>query len=235
MSEPPSKRTYTQEEVTEILKRAMKQQRLQDQGLSHEELVEMAGEVGIDRAAVESATAELVQTRQGELVRRAEARELAEERSRLFQAFVSSLFVYVVVGGGLYFLDRMLTGGTWFYWVLLGFGIALLLQLRKVIFPRSSLERRKARERRLEQKRQRRALREAKHRELLQAFGVDSRGDGRERRKQVEEAVNAGAREFETAVQTGVAALLNVAARKIHEHTARAGEGDRSESFKRRR
>src|SRR5580765_5185484 len=109
MSEPTSKRTYTQQEVTEILKRAMKQQSLQKQGLSHEELVEMANEVGIDRAAVESATAELVETRADELARQESARELAEERSRLFTGFVSSLFFYLVLCGGLYFIDTRFT------------------------------------------------------------------------------------------------------------------------------
>src|SRR5688572_4593775 len=99
MAGPPSKRTYTQEEVTEILKRAMKQQSLDKQGLSHEELVEMAGEVGIDRAAVESATAELADTRADEMARREGAAEIAAERSRLWNAFAQSLFYYVVIGG----------------------------------------------------------------------------------------------------------------------------------------
>jgi hypothetical protein len=58
---------------------------------------------------------------------------------------------------------------------------------------------------------------------------------GRERSSDVEAAVNAGAREFETAVQAGVAALLNVAARKIQEHAARASDPGRSDPYKRRR
>ena len=47
--------TYTPEEAAEILKRALKQQSMKDQGLSHDELVEMAAEVGIDRGALETA------------------------------------------------------------------------------------------------------------------------------------------------------------------------------------
>ena len=251
MSEPPSKRTYSQEEVTEILKRAMKQQSLQNQGLSHEELVEMAGEVGIDRAAVESATAELVETRADQLARQEEANELAAERSRLFNGFVSSLLFYVVIGGMLYFIDRRFTGGTWFYWVLLGWGIALLFRLRSLLFPQRSLARRKARELKHARREERRALRHARRQQLRQSFGLDGHVEvnrlGAERNREefeaelharhpsVEAAVNAGAREFETAVQAGVAALLNVAARKIHEHAARAVEPERPESFKRRR
>ncbi|HMI88938.1 MAG TPA: 2TM domain-containing protein [Polyangiaceae bacterium] len=249
MSEPPSKRTYTQEEVTEILKRAMKQQSLQKQGLTHEELVEMANEVGIDRGAVESATAELVETRADELARQAEASELAQERSRLFNGFVSSLFFYLVICGALFFIDTRFTGGHWYYWPALGWGIALLFRLHAVLFPQRSLTRRKARELKRARREERRALRRARHRELRESFGLDVRTDGnrlgadghgnevnvRQRSHDVEAAVNAGAREFETAVQAGVAALLNVAARKIHEHAARAVEGERSEAFKRRR
>jgi hypothetical protein len=234
MSQPPAKRTYSQEEVNEILKRAMKQQHLEEQGLSHEELVEMAGEVGIDRAALESATAELVETRAGEMARREQALELSQERSRLLSAFVGALFTYLVIGGIVYFIDRRFSGGTWYFWVLMGFAIALLFRLRSVIFPQRSLARRKARELKRARKLERRALREAKHRQLLETFGVGS-PKAADRRRDIEAQINAGAREFETAVQAGVAALLNVAARKIHEHASRAAEGDRSDGFKRRR
>jgi hypothetical protein len=234
MSQPPAKRTYSQEEVNEILKRAMKQQHLEEQGLSHEELVEMAGEVGIDRAALESATAELVETRAGEMARREQALELSQERSRLLSAFVGALFTYLVIGGILYFIDRRFSGGTWYFWVLMGFAIALLFRLRSVIFPQRSLARRKARELKRARKLERRALREAKHRQLLETFGMRSPKSD-DRRRDIEAQINAGAREFETAVQAGVAALLNVAARKIHEHASRAAEGDRSDGFKRRR
>jgi hypothetical protein len=242
MPEPPPKRTYTQEEVNEILKRAMKQQSLEKQGLSHEELVEMAGEVGIDRAALESATAELAETQADEMARREEALEISKERSRLFNAFVGSLFSYLVIGGMLYFIDQRFTGGTWYFWVLMGFAISLLFRMRSLIFPQHSLMRRKARELRRARKIERRALREAKHRQLLETFGVrparmrlEQRHEAERRRQEAEAAVNAGAREFETAVQAGVAALLNVAARKITEHATRTADGDRPDSYKRRR
>jgi hypothetical protein len=255
MSDPPSKRTYSQEEVTEILKRAMKQQNLQKQGLSHEELVEMANEVGIDRSALESATAELVQSQAHEMARLDEARALAEERTRLFTRFVSSLFFYLVICGALYFIDMKFTGGTWYYWPVLGWGIALAFRLHAVFFPQQSLERRRARELKRAQKAQRRALRHEQARRLRMSFGLDGHEElhrlkaekhGRhagaaardkaqeEARRAAEAAVDAGAREFETAVQAGVAALLNVAARKIQEHASRAAEGDR-DPYKRRR
>ncbi|HEX9296866.1 MAG TPA: 2TM domain-containing protein [Polyangiaceae bacterium] len=217
MPDPDSKRTYSQEEVTEILKRALRQQSLRNQNLSHDELVEMAGEVGIDREALEAATTDLAQTRAEELARQNEARELADERSRLFNKFVSSLLTYVIVNAILYFVDRRFTGGTWYYWVLLGWGIGLLFQLRRLFFPEESLRRRKLREWKHTQKLERRMERQARHRRLREAFepGVSA------------ERLTQGAKEFETAVQAGVAALLTVAARKIQAHThGGAGEAD---------
>jgi hypothetical protein len=255
MSEPPSKRTYSQEEVTEILKRAMKQQSLQKQGLSHDELVEMASEVGIDRSALESATSDLVQTQAQEMARLDEVRALAEERTRLFTGFVSSLFFYLVICGALYFIDLKFTGGTWYYWPMLGWGLALAFRLHGVFFPQRSLEQRRAREQKRALKAERRALRQERTRRLRMSFGLDGHEElhrlkaeklhgettgnahgphGSERRRDVEAAVDAGAREFETAVQAGVAALLNVAARKIQEHASRATEGER-DPYKRRR
>src|SRR5260221_13735718 len=82
MSEPP-KHTYTQDEVTEILKRALRQQGLRNQTLSHDELVQMADEVGIDRESLEAATTDLAQSRAEELRESDEARELAEESATL--------------------------------------------------------------------------------------------------------------------------------------------------------
>jgi hypothetical protein len=210
-SEPP--RTYTQEEVTEILKRALKQQSLRTETMSHDALIEMAKEVGIDREAVDAATAELAQTRADELVRHTRATELAEERAHLLGRFVGSLVTYLVVNTALYFIDRKFTGGTWFYWVLLGWGIALLLQLRGVFFPERSLERRKFHEARRAERLQRRADRHERRNRLRQAWV----GGG------PPAMMNEGAREFEHAVQAGVAALLSVAARKINEHADRTG------------
>jgi hypothetical protein len=225
MSDAPPKPTYSQEEVTEILKRALRQQSLKNQVLSHDELVEMADEVGIDREALEAATADLAQTRAVELARQSEDREIAEERTRLFSQFVSSLLVYVLVNALLYLVDRQFSHGTWFYWVLLSWGIVLVFQLRRVFFPQESLKRRKVKEAKLSARLERRAQRDALRRRMREAFG----GYG------APELVSARSKEFETAVQAGVAALLTVAARKIHAHAERASVIDpRAPSGRRR-
>jgi len=207
----PSKPTYTQEEVTEILKRALKQQSLDKQVLSHDELVEMAREVGIERDALESATADLAQTRADEMARETYAHEIVTERARLLGRFASSLVTYVVVNAMLYFIDLRFTGGTWFYWVLMGWGLALLLQLRRVFLAEDILEARRMRELRRAEKRERLALKSAAWR----GFQVSRPGADAAPPERV-------AREFEAAVQSGVAALLTVAARKIQAHAKRA-------------
>jgi len=220
MSETGPRRTYSQEEVTEILKRALRQQSLRGNQLSHDELVEMADEVGIDRDALDAATADLVQAREAELVQVDEARELAEERARRFSQFVSSLFMYLVIGIALYFINRQ-TGGNWFHWPVLGMSIALAFQLRGIFFPHEGLEKRRRRELKEARRQERRAAREAWRSRMRAGFTAPPM-------HAVNEAVNHGAKEFEAAVQAGVAALLTVAARKIQAHADRAAEQDES-------
>jgi hypothetical protein len=214
MSEPP-KRTYTQEEVTEILKRALRQQGLRNQTLSHDELVQMADEVGIDRESLEAATTDLAQSRAEELRESDEARELAEERARRFSRFVSSLFTYLVVGAVLYFIDMRTSGGTWFYWPVIGFAIALAFQLRGIFFPQEGLERRRRHEEKQLRRLEKKAARDAWRQRVHATFS----GHPPDR-------VNHGAKEFESAVQAGVAAMLTVAARKIQAHADRTVERD---------
>jgi hypothetical protein len=213
MSDPAPGRTYSQEEVTEILKRALRQQSLRGNQLSHAELVEMANEVGIDREALDAATVDLAQSRETELALHGEARELAEERARRFSRFVSSLFTYLVIGVILYFVDLKTSGGTWFYWPVMGFAIALAFQLRGIFFPHEGLEKRRRRALKEARRQERREAREALRNKMRATFGVPP-----------SQAVNHGAKEFEAAVQAGVAALLTVAARKIQDHAHRSME-----------
>jgi len=217
MAEPP-RRTYSQDEVTEILKRALRQQSLRGNQLSHDELVEMADEVGIDRDALDAATADLVQTREAELDQHDAARELAEERARRFARFVGSLITFLVIGVACYFVNKGTGGYSWFYWPIMGFAIALAFQLRGIFFPHEGLERRRRRALKEAHRQERRAAREAMRNRWRTSFAPPSQA--------VNDAVNQGAKEFEAAVQAGVASLLTVAARKIQAHADRASEED---------
>jgi hypothetical protein len=175
----------------------------------------MAQEVGIDREAVEEATAELAQTRADELVRQTQAVELAQERARQLSRFVGSLVTFLVVGALLYFIDRKFIGGAWYFWALLAWSIPLVLRLRGVLFPQRSLERHKLREARRADRQERRAARHQRKQRIRAAWeNVGSPA-----------AMNEGAREFEHAVQAGVAALLSVAARKITDRATRTAAG----------
>jgi hypothetical protein len=211
MTDPQT--NYTQEEIDEIIKRALSEQAQGERTLSHAELVEIAAEAGIERDAVERATAELARSRTQEQARQVASREIAAERIVQIKRFASSAVSFTVLNGFLYFIATRLTGGNWYVWPLLGSGAVLALQLRHVIFPYDKVLRRRRREEKRRERERRRAAREAWKRKLLDGSG----------------SVVEGAKEFEGAVQSGVTALLRIAARKLEEHVEREeSQRDRS-------
>ncbi len=210
MTDPQA--SYTQDEVNEIIKRALGEQAISERGLSHAELVEIAAESGIEREALERATAELAQSRLQELARQVVSCEIAAERVVQLKRFAASAVSYSVLNGFLYFVASRLTGGTWYVWPLLGSGALLALQVRHVIFPYDKIVRRRRREEKQRERERRRAARAAWKRGLLEGGS----------------AVAQGAKEFEAVVQSGVTALLKIATRKLEEHVERhEGRRDR--------
>jgi hypothetical protein len=199
MTEP--KKSYTQDEVNEILKRALSQQNLREQTLSHEDLVQVAAEVGIDRSALEAATAEMDKTHEAEVAKHSEASELAAERRTQFRRLMASGIRLGVLNAVLYFIDMRFSGGTWFQWPLFASGVLLALQIRHVVAPEQRLERRRRREERQRRREARRAQVEAVKQKLISA--------------------TSDAREFESAVQAGVTALVKVATKKLEQHLER--------------
>jgi hypothetical protein len=200
-----AKKSYTQDEVNEILKRALSQQSLREETLSHEDLVQVAAEVGIDRNALDAATVEIDKTRQADLAKRTEAAELAAERRIQLRRLLASGIRLGVINGALYFIDMHFSGGTWFQWPLFASGVLLALQIRHVVAP----ERRLARRRRREERERRRAARRAQVEAVKQKL-ISATSDA-----------PAAAREFESAVQAGVTALVKVATKKLEEHLER--------------
>ncbi len=204
-SKPVSQPVYTQDEVNEILKRALAQEVGREGALSHEELVDIATEAGIDRQSLDRAMAELAQEHARASVRRDEAAEIAAERRLQFKRFGASLTSYTVLNAFLYFVCERFTGGTWYVWPLLGSGAHLALQLRHIIFPYDKvLRRRKHAERERARERKRMEHAEWTRRMLQNSAGLSD-----------------GVKGFETAVQAGVSALLTVAERKLAEHRER--------------
>jgi hypothetical protein len=218
-------RTYTEKEVAEILKRAMAQG-LRPDGLTHDDLVEMACELDIDQHALEAACADVARGKAEELETRTLNEELSAERTRCFFSFLSSLVTYLVVGAGLYLVNTRYFPGEWFHWVLAIWGVVLMFKLRSVISPERSLEKRKKRELKRAAREQRRLEREQWRQRLRAAWspsaierkpwreGMRPEWSGSAHNAIVEQS----AKQFEVAVQNGVAALLSLAARKIEAH-----------------
>ncbi len=203
MSDPQAR--YTQEEINEIIRRALSEPASRERALSHAELIEIASEAGIERDAVERATAELAQARTQNQARQVAAHELAAERAVQLKRFASSAVSYSVLNVFLYFIATRFTGGNWYVWPLLGSGALLAMQVRNVIFPYDKVLRQRRREEKRRERERRRAARAAWQQKFLE--GGDS--------------VAQGAKEFETAVQSGVAALLKIATRKLEDHVER--------------
>lgn len=121
-------RSYSQDEVEEILRRAVRNQRGDDE-LDHGDLLAAARAAGIDEEAVRRAVAEFDQQRDRE--------NLAERvKHRRRSRFTQSLVTYLIVNGFLATIDGMSGGGLQFVqWVLLGWGLPLALQARRAFFP----------------------------------------------------------------------------------------------------
>ena len=199
-----AKPTYSQAEVNEIIRRALDKQAEREGHLGHDDLVAIADEVGIDRESLERATAELAQAREGQLLQQDEANEIAEERTIQLKRFGSSLLSQAIMNGIFYYVDTRFFGGEWFRWPLLGSAIFLTLRLRHVLSPYDQLARRRKREERWRKREQKRAARAAwKERLFSDVRSPDN------------------AKEFEKVVQNGVAALLEIASRKLDEHRSR--------------
>jgi hypothetical protein len=185
-------KTYNREEVDEILRRALLQQT--GDGISHDDLVAAAREVGIPETAVEEAASQLGEHRQVkdrvELIRRQKRR-----------GFAKHLLSYVIANGGVFLVDYV-DGGPWFFhYLLIVWGmILLLLGIRQLAPDEAGLVRRAERE--LEK--ERRKL-DRQRRRSAQASG--------------QPVAPGAAKEFERAVQEGVNALLGAAARTIRDYT----------------
>ena len=204
-----AKPTYSQAEVNEIIRRALDKQTEREGHLDHDDLVAIADEVGIDRESLERATADLAQTRDSRLSRQDEAKEIAEERRIQLKRFGATLLSHAVMNAVFFTIDTQFFGGVWFKWPLLGSAIMLTFRLRGVLAPHDKLLRRRRKEERKREREQRRAaFKDLKQRLISEVTGS-----------------NDNAKEFEKVVQSGVAMLLDIAARKFDEHKARQRHG----------
>lgn len=194
MHTPGVPRTYSREEADEILRRALQHQG--EDGISHDDLVAAAREVGIPADAVEAAAS---QVSESQLVR--ERVELLRRQKR--RAFARHALTFLIVNGGVFLFDWV-DGGPWFfYYLLIAWGMVLTLFGMLQLAPDQAGLTRKA-ERQLERER-RRAERERRRRQGGRALGADR--------------LPGAAKEFEAAVQDGVSALMSAAAKAIRDYS----------------
>jgi len=115
---------FDSEEVTQLLELATRLEQTgapdPDQGLTYDQLVRVAGELGISEDAVQQAISE-----RGRGVR-AEVKAV-QRRVRRQMRFLRHLTVYLVVVAGLFLIDLAGGGRWWFYWVAGLWGIVLAL------------------------------------------------------------------------------------------------------------
>jgi hypothetical protein len=183
-----AERTYTDDQVREILRRAV-EQGTGTGGLGRDDLVAAAGDVGIAPEAVDAAIA----ARETETELKEERAKLQRERR---QGLASAFSTWAIVNTGLFGIDWATGGGWWFYWPLGTWGIALALRLKGELFA-DPADDRKAAERRVQLRRRQREREQAEAR--------------RERARKQRQ----GSGGLEGVVERGVEELLGAAARRI--------------------
>jgi DNA-binding phage protein len=92
-----------------------------DLGLTFEQLVRVAGEVGISRDAVERAVRD---QRRQKTVDEREAKKRVRRRMR----FIRHILVYLVVVSSLFLIDALNGGGWWFFYIAALWGAVLAIQ-----------------------------------------------------------------------------------------------------------
>ena len=122
---PHAPRQYDNDEVTRIIRRALKLNN--EDTISHDELMETAGRIGLDPLIVETAI-------------RQEQREYKKQRIRLAilrrrkAGFQWHLWSYLVVNTALLLTNKLTPGPWWFHWSVLGWGIGLAFHYKAVYF-----------------------------------------------------------------------------------------------------
>lgn len=124
-------RRYSLDEVGEIIDLAARLDELAtSNGLSYDEMLRVADEVGISQAAVERAVAQ-------ERASRRRSAKQAKKQVRRRMRFIRHATVYLVVVSSLLLIDALSGGGWWFYYVAAIWGAVLALQGMKFLTRRS--------------------------------------------------------------------------------------------------
>jgi hypothetical protein len=121
-----SSKQFSKDEVDRIIRRALKLKK--EDSITHQELVDTAGEFGIDPETLEAAI-------------EADKQEFEKERARKTKLIRSKarfhrhLWSYLIVIGALLIINIMTPGPWWFQWPALGWGIGLAFNFKAAYFP----------------------------------------------------------------------------------------------------
>ncbi len=116
---------YSEDEVSRIIRRALRIR--QSDTIRHDELIETAGDLGIDSDTLEKAIE----------LERQDAKMQAIRRTRLHRrkvGFYWHLWSYVIVNLALVLINCLVPGPFWFQWSILGWGIGLACHFKAVFF-----------------------------------------------------------------------------------------------------
>ena len=123
-----SSRQYTNDEVTCIIRRALKLDH--EDKISHEDLIETARAIGLDPQIVEAAIEQEQRGFEKEKIRRTRLK-------RRKMAFYSHLSSYLIITAVLLLINIFTPGPWWFQWSVLGWGIGLAFHFKAIYFPGS--------------------------------------------------------------------------------------------------
>jgi hypothetical protein len=121
-----SSKKFSKDEVDRIIRRALKLNK--EDSISHQELMETAGEFGIDPQTLEAAIEEDKEEFQRE---RARKKRLLRRKAH----FHRHLWSYLIVIGALLLINLLTPGPWWFQWPALGWGIGLAFNFKAAYFP----------------------------------------------------------------------------------------------------
>ena len=120
-----SSRHYDNDEVSRIIRRALKLKHTH--GISYQDLVDTAKEIGLDTQTVETAIEQEQQATKKEKIRKVWLK-------RRKVGFYSHLWSYLIVNGALLLINNFTPGPWWFQWSVLGWGIGLAFHFKAIYF-----------------------------------------------------------------------------------------------------
>ena len=121
-----SSRHYDNDEVNRIIRRALKLKRAH--GISYQDLVDTAKEIGLDPQTVQTAIEQEQQATKKEKIRKVWLK-------RRKVGFYSHLWSYLMVNSALLVINNFTPGPWWFQWSVLGWGIGLAFHYKAVYYP----------------------------------------------------------------------------------------------------